>query len=314
MTGDARNPEAAERLAHPNLCGFCKSALAWAIGVPAGRRLFVALAASCDGCRRLAPILRTLPGVADAISFDLPRTAGPADIERFAAELSRLHAALCERLGTPVDEARMREAIGLYREARAAVLRVIDAALAGRLPVRAAFDAADALFTKSPEDATTSAADALGASTGPAPGRRPKVILAGNLTFDASLAEAIERAGASVVGLDLCNVERAARIEVADGGDLYLALARAVFARPLCPRFEPGLDWAVRLAESARATGARGVVLASLKFCDNTLYAYPAMKAYLEERGVAVLALETDYAPGVPGQVATRIEAFVEML
>jgi benzoyl-CoA reductase/2-hydroxyglutaryl-CoA dehydratase subunit BcrC/BadD/HgdB len=314
MTGDGRNPEAAERLAHPNLCGLCKSALAWAMTVPGDRPVLAAIAGSCDGCRRLAPILRGLPGVAGALAFDLPRTTTEADALHFAAELRGLHAALCARTGAEATEGALRAAIRDCNAARAAVREAIDAATAGRLPIRAAFDAAEAFLTRSPGEAARVAGDLLRDAKDAKAGRRPGVVLAGNLTLGPGLAEAIERAGARVVALDLCNVERAVRIAVAERGDPYEALARAVLSGGLCPRFEPGIDWAERLADRAAKTGARGVVLASLKFCDNTLYAYPSARALLEGRGLSVLTLETDYVADVPGQVATRIEAFMEML
>ena len=55
-------------------------------------------------------------------------------------------------------------------------------------------------------------------------------------------------------------------------------------------------------------------MLFSLKFCDNTLYAFPAARRHLEGRGLGVLTLDGEYASELSGQIRTRIEAFCEML
>ena len=315
LTGTGENLECAEALAHPNLCGFCKSALAWVKDLSPGRKLFAVCAASCDGCRRLCPLLATLDSVQAAFSFDLPRMADDRSIDYYATELKNLHERLAASLGTEADPDLLRESIKRYQNIRAQFRRVLDAVYQGRLPIATAFETADAFFHSTPDRFARFAQDALAkASDQPSRGKGEKVIIAGNITNDGSLAGALTDAGARLVGLDLCNVDRAAMIEVGDEDDPYLALARAIFKRPLCPRFEPAKDWTQRIRDQAQQTGARAVILFSLKFCDNTLFAFPQTKQHLESLGLSVLTLEGDFEKGISGQMATRIEAFLEML
>jgi benzoyl-CoA reductase/2-hydroxyglutaryl-CoA dehydratase subunit BcrC/BadD/HgdB len=68
------------------------------------------------------------------------------------------------------------------------------------------------------------------------------------------------------------------------------------------------------LVDSAREAGARGVVYASLKFCDSYLYDFPRVQERLRREGIPVLKLESDYTDGHVGQLLTRVEAFLEMI
>jgi len=68
------------------------------------------------------------------------------------------------------------------------------------------------------------------------------------------------------------------------------------------------------LVEAVREKGARGVIYASLKFCDAYLYDFPRVQERLLKESIPVLRLESDYADGNTGQVLTRVEAFLEML
>ena len=55
---------------------------------------------------------------------------------------------------------------------------------------------------------------------------------------------------------------------------------------------------------------AQGVVFHSLKFCDQYQYDYPLFKKRLEEEGIPVLRIETDYQEAARGQLAGIEEAF----
>jgi benzoyl-CoA reductase/2-hydroxyglutaryl-CoA dehydratase subunit BcrC/BadD/HgdB len=314
LAGTGQDLESAESLGHPSLCGFCKSAVAWAKKLPAENQIIAVNAASCDGCHRLGPLLDTLPAVTQTIALDLPRQGLPADIRFFARSLRLLHEDLCKALGTQPDAALLTEAIEKYRAARRSFGRVLDAVFERRLPLSVAYDASESYFVLLPDAFAAYAQELLQAAGEPPQSTLPKVILAGNMTLGPAIPQAFADAGAHVIGLDFCNIERVAQLDVPPDDDPYTALANAVFMRPLCPRFEPGPDWSTRLAKRAIDENANGVALFSLKFCDNTLFAFPMTRMVLEDKGMAVLTLEGEYAQNLPGQLATRIEAFVEML
>jgi len=143
-------------------------------------------------------------------------------------------------------------------------------------------------------------------------------MLTGNLLNPGGLVASLDRAGAGVVWMDLCNGDRAlASSTVPDGDDLdglFASLARKYLDRPPCARMNDAARRYDTLAETARAAGARGVIYASLKFCDAYIYDFPRVRERLEREGIPVLRLESDYADGHTGQLLTRAEAFLEML
>ncbi len=91
-------------------------------------------------------------------------------------------------------------------------------------------------------------------------------------------------------------------------------LAAAHLSRPPCARMLDADRRHRLLLEEVRRVGARGVVYASLKFCDPYLYDFPRAQERLRREGIPVLRLESDYADGHAGQLLTRVEAFLEMI
>ncbi len=71
---------------------------------------------------------------------------------------------------------------------------------------------------------------------------------------------------------------------------------------------------AKRIANFCADEGIGGVVFHILKFCEFTGTLKDKIRDILSEKGLKVLQLERDYSAGASGQLATRIEAFLEML
>jgi benzoyl-CoA reductase/2-hydroxyglutaryl-CoA dehydratase subunit BcrC/BadD/HgdB len=67
----------------------------------------------------------------------------------------------------------------------------------------------------------------------------------------------------------------------------------------------------VRLAERS---GARGVIVHGVKFCEPELFDVPAIRATFAARSIPVLQLDGELERELSAQAVTRIEAFVEML
>ena len=315
MTGDGSGQGAAEELAHPNLCGLCKSSIGWAKSLGDRYQFRSITAVSCDGCNKLGTILSLLPAVQENFFLDLPRTGTKRDLVYFAGQLKNLHIELAASLGGQADLEALTSAIEIYQGSRRLFRRILDAAYSEQLPIDEAFSAADNFFTLLPDQFAAYANKTLDDLSPPADKTsKPRVFLAGNISNGPGLAETIVRSGAQLVGIDLCHIERAALIEIPDIDDPYQALAEAIYHRPLCARFEPGSDWSKYIGQRAKAAGAGGVILFSLKFCDNTQYSFPMTKQHLEDQGLTVLVIEDEYSQEPAGQIATRIEAFVEML
>ncbi len=118
----------------------------------------------------------------------------------------------------------------------------------------------------------------------------------------------LDRAGARVVWIDLCNGDRSfATSTLPQGEDLstmLASLARGYLDRHPCARMADAERRYDTLVETFEAVGARGVIYASLKFCDSYLYDFPRVQERLNREGIPVLRLESDYTRRPRGTTA----------
>ena len=68
------------------------------------------------------------------------------------------------------------------------------------------------------------------------------------------------------------------------------------------------------LEELFDSSGASGLIIHALKFCEPELFDVPAIRKRFAARNAHVLYLETEMEAELSGQTITRIEAFVEMV
>ena len=125
---------------------------------------------------------------------------------------------------------------------------------------------------------------------------------------------ALEDAGASIVAFDSCNGVKTMREMVAEEGDPYRAMAEKTL-KANCSVMSPNPGRYVSLKEACEEFGIDGVVEIVLQFCHT--YAIEAVrigKFVREELGLPYLELTSDYSDSDQAQMATRINAFVEMM
>jgi benzoyl-CoA reductase/2-hydroxyglutaryl-CoA dehydratase subunit BcrC/BadD/HgdB len=99
-----------------------------------------------------------------------------------------------------------------------------------------------------------------------------------------------------------------------NSGLIFRMIAENYLKKPLCFRMT-SLDEKIKsTTEKIKAGNIKAVIFTSLKFCDNTLYFYPALKSELSKLDIPSLYLDIEYGKSSHGQLSTRIEAFCEML
>jgi benzoyl-CoA reductase/2-hydroxyglutaryl-CoA dehydratase subunit BcrC/BadD/HgdB len=124
----------------------------------------------------------------------------------------------------------------------------------------------------------------------------------------------IEDCGGRVAARDLCVTGRQAEQPIYLTGDPLLALARHYLSRPPCARMQDvqrRIEYVLGLVRSHKA---QGVIYYVLKFCDTFLYEAPVLKQRLDQVGIPMLIVESEYRKGRGGSMQTRIQAFLEML
>ncbi|MEW6554476.1 MAG: 2-hydroxyacyl-CoA dehydratase family protein [Actinomycetota bacterium] len=302
--GDAGSLESADTLLHTAICPYVRACLAEGIqGEGPHQAVFVN---SCDGMRRLYDAWRDRFPDDLVYLVDLPRNTGDGAERLLAEEFRHLARALGEMTGHEVTAVDLREAALAREERRLSYLRACEG-LCGEKRLRLAMAFHSRLYTDMPP---------CGEPAGTAGG--VPVLLSGNLLNPAGLVASLDRAGARVVWIDLCNGDRSFATPTLPRGEsldeLLGSLARAYLDRHPCARMADAERRYRTLEETVAAVGAKGVVYASLKFCDAYLYDFPRVQERLERAGIPVLRLESDYADGHVGQMLTRVEAFLEML
>jgi hypothetical protein len=129
-----------------------------------------------------------------------------------------------------------------------------------------------------------------------------------------SVLDALADAGAFVAADDYAAIgRRVNRHHPAALDDPFAALAELSFAAPPCStRQSNQIARADHLESLLESSGALGVLLHTVKFCEPELFDLPVLRRRLEVRGVPVLQLESGAEAELSGQALTRIEAFVD--
>lgn len=148
--------------------------------------------------------------------------------------------------------------------------------------------------------------------------REKRIVLSGSICDSPEIYLAVEKAGAVIVGDDLCTGQRwfegLTDTEDREGGPLA-AIAERYMNRMVCPakHIAPRArgENIVALAKKNRADG---VIFTLLKFCDPHAFDYPYLKERLDDAGIKSLHIEMDDQQQNLGQLSTRIETFANMI
>jgi benzoyl-CoA reductase/2-hydroxyglutaryl-CoA dehydratase subunit BcrC/BadD/HgdB len=152
----------------------------------------------------------------------------------------------------------------------------------------------------------------------PDDGERPvRLMVSGSIMADGDrrLVELIEdEIGARVVVEDHCTGLKPFTHTVRETGDPFQALADGYLDQAPCARMKP-LDDSVNLTGGlAQEYDVEGVVYVYLKFC--ACYGVTKLEfiSHLQQLGIPVLEISSDYSSSDHGQLRTRVEAFIEVL
>ena len=308
VLGDIEHLEEADAFLHPAFCPYVRACLVEGMsgGENGGDGRVAVFVNSCDAMRRLHDAWSTRV-VGPTYMLDMPRRCDALGERLLASSLLSFIKKLEADTGREITPAGLREATALRDEVALHLAHLGDG-LAGSARMRLARQAQ----CLPPGEFLALGRDGL------PPGRGMPLLVTGNLLNPEGMVALIEEHGGWLKGVDLCNGERpfgpAGELEGDTLEETCLSLARRYLARRHCARMHDAPDRDAALLAMVRETGARGVVFASLKFCDTYLYDFPRVAAFLEKEGVPLLRLESDYQDGHAGQLSTRVEAFIEML
>ncbi len=314
--GAPRGPDAGRLQTY--VCAVARNALAFLASGGADAVDGVLFPHTCDSIQGLATLAKDLGGWSKA-AFTFLHPKGPArpSARAFvAAELRSLAAELEPLAGRRLEPGRLAAAIRLHREIDGHRAALLD----GRARVALSDPELYALLRRGewlwPEDHLAELRSARAAMRDGPVQRGVPVLVTGYVPEPAAVLEVLDGAGAFVAADDYAAVgRRVVRGDPGPDGDPWDALVDRSFAGPPCPTRSADTGARVRHLEAlAERSGARGVLVHVVKFCEPELFEVPAIRRAFAARGLPVLELQGELEAALPAQALTRLEAFVEML
>jgi len=245
------------------------------------------------------------------LTLYLPRAQRDSDLRFLTDELRRLGGRLGEIGGRVPGDADWDEAFAAEDAADRALHDLYR-----RRPGLAVTDREFYTVVRAREYLTAEDFSALAAAV---PGGEPPeagvaLMLSGIVVEPLELFDHINGMGARVVADDLaCGTRRL--YPVATGGDPFALMARRLLGGPPDPtRGSPIAARVTALVDRMAATGAAGLLVYDVKFCEPELFDVPLLRKHLGAAGYPVVHVEVELGEVLQQQTLTRIEAFVETL
>lgn len=280
---------------------------------------------TCDGKKKAYELLGDIHNV---WVMELPQTKDEKALAFWRERVVELMHKVEELTGTKVTAESLKTSIKEVNDKRRALQRIAAARAADPVPIsgkdallatQIAFYDDVPRFTKMMNTLADELEERVARGEGVAPKGAKRVLVTGTPMAipNWKLHDIIEKAGAVVVGEEMCTGSRYYQDLVAEDATTLDEMIDDIAEKYLdinCACFTPNegrIEDVVRMAKELRADG---VIDYTLNFCG--LYAmeqHPVEEA-VKAAGFPVLRIETDYSMEDVGQLATRVEAFLEML
>ncbi|MBN1421577.1 MAG: 2-hydroxyacyl-CoA dehydratase [Planctomycetes bacterium] len=320
--------EKAERYIPRNTCALIKSFFGFKLAkvCPYVEACdFVVGETTCDGKKKAYEAFAELH---PTFLLEIPNRKGPEGRRLWRSEIDRLVAKLEEASGRPIEADALREGVRIVNAKRRALHRLNAARRANPAPI----SGRDAIlinqiqfyddpirFTEKLNALCDEVEARAAAGEGVAPADAPRILLSGcpMAAPNWKVPAIVEKSGAVIVGEESCVGERGTRNLVDEGGRTRDEILDRIADRYIeidCACFTPNAERVEHILEMARAYGAEGVIQYIIQFC--TPYAMEAfgVERALDGAGIPQLRLETDYSQEDMAQLATRVQAFLEVL
>jgi len=249
----------------------------------------------------------------------VPHKVSDTALSRYEAELRTFQAELEGFSGAPIPKESLAQAAVLYNEIRRRLGALQAARRAVPVPVAGSevLDLSLALTAVPADRALELLTRAEAALAGRTAGGQDdvRVLVTGGCLEDAALFRMMEDAGASVVAENVCFGARHFHRLVDDRKPPLEGIAERTLRHVSCPRMIDDFETrAHALEKTLREFRADAVIAHKLKFCDLWGGETFLLRKEAERLNVPFLALEREVYGGGTGQLATRVQAFVEQV
>ncbi|MEW5921125.1 MAG: 2-hydroxyacyl-CoA dehydratase family protein [Bacillota bacterium] len=303
-------------------CSFSRNSLAAAVQ---GKLSFLdglIIPQTCDTTRMLMGIWKHVRPLSFMENYRLPRQVDrPSAGDYLHGELKRLKERLEDFRGREIKEDELTESISLYNRNRRLLRRLymVQVKTPQLLSSKDLFTIIKASMVM-PREKVNFLLEQLLAACEAVTGsdhkvERRRLLISGTLLEPLELLDFINEKGGLIVADDLQNGSRYLEADAAENGDPLEALVQRQLKRMPSALYEPQKQRRAKyLVNLAREKGAQGVLFLHLKFCEPENYDYYDNMQAMEKAGIPAMRVETAFGGIPPGQLQTRVHAFMEML
>ena len=262
--------------------------------------------------------------------LDVPRIKESESSRQYwLEEVKRFKEAVEKTTGTRINRKRLKQSIQTIQAAQAEVHRFFELRKTIPAPIlgRDALAVMNAYFYDDVERWTEALwrlndelEDRIATGVHVAPANSARILLTGSpMVFpNWKVPTVIEDLGGILVADEFCTSQRYLSDMVAmDEGtvnDMLMAIAERYVLPCSCPMFSNTLERRDKLLQLIDEYQVEGVIYHILKGCHPYDIELKMMEKVMQDKGIPMLKIETDYSPQDVEQLRTRIEAFQETL
>lgn len=275
---------------------------------------------TCDGARRLFDVWRQYIKTPFHHVLTVPRKYNERAHHLYYQEVLLFKQHLEEYLDISISDDALRQSAILLNESRALLQRLYDLRKLDTPPITGAetMDVLNAAY-RMPKDifnqwmgqllSELESADT--ANTG-----RARLMIVGSVLTNPEFVRSIEEQGALVVTDELCTSTRywGDLVKLDESGPALKSISRRYLDNYPCARMYPSGERFDRIINSIREYRVDGVISETIRYCVPYAHDLPLLTDRLNEYNIPCLALDVEYGTSGSGQIATRVQAFLEML
>ena len=280
---------------------------------------------TCDGKKKAYEAFNE---IAPTYVMEVPQTKSAAARDLWKSEVKRYLAEVESLTGQTITADKLKKGIQIANDKRRALQRLTALRSASPAPIsgrdgllinQISFYDDPIRFTAKVNELCDELEERISAKDGVAPANTPRLMLSGcpMAVPNWKLPYVVEGSGAVIVGEESCIGTRNSRDLVDESAETLEGMIDAIADRYMkidCACFTPNEERLDNVTNLAKRLNADGVIHYSLLFCQP--YSHESMKInnVLQEAGIPMLSIETDYSMEDVEQLKTRVEAFVETL
>jgi len=280
---------------------------------------------TCDGKKKAYEILNEYK---ETYVMEIPQMKTERDRTLWRGEVIEFKDKVEKLAGRKITAENLREGIKIANDKRRALQRLsglrkatpspisgLDALLANQI----AFYDNPVRFTRNIHALCDEVEERIKNKVGVTKNGAPRILVSGSPMAlpNWKIPYIIETSGAIVVAEESCVGERSTRDLVDESAKTLDEMIDAIVDRYFkidCACFTPNEERTDHILDLVKDFKVNGVVHYSIQFCTPyTVEAYKVEKV-LQDKGIPILKIETDYGMEDVGQLKTRIEAFLEMV